>query len=168
MNLWLLQINPLKNVIGYTLVEWYVGVILESEAKLSTGFSESPCQNGGQSDCLSRLILNLHVEMLKSLNPRHNNKYVVWIALKRLFPWNLIKSYIIYKTKPRVVGGRKIHSGYISKRLSLAGLKLLHWNHSDGIFWLCNKVALSLFNCTVLSAVSCFLLHWQVCSHLIR
>lgn len=69
MNLWLLQINPLKNVSG--------GVILESEAKLSTGFSESPCQNGCQSDYLFRLILNQHFEMLKSLNPRHNNKFVV-------------------------------------------------------------------------------------------
>lgn len=103
-----------------------------------------------------------------ALNPRHNNKYVVWITLKILFPWNLIKSYRVYKTKPRSLGGRKMNSGYISKWSSLAELKLLHWNHSNGIFWLRNKVALSLFNFTVLSAVSCFLLHWQLCSHLIR
>lgn len=143
-------------------MQWYLGVILESEAKLSTGSGGNPCQNEGQNNCLFMLILNKYFEMLKSLNPRHTNKYVVWILLKRLFPWNLIKSYIVYKTKPRLVGGRKIHSGYISKRLSLAGLKLLHWNHSNGIFWLGNKVALSLFNFSVLSAVSCFLLHWQL------
>lgn len=164
MNLRLLQINPLKNVSG--VVHRYDPGIWGKE--LSTGFSESPCQNGCQRDYLFRLILNQHFEILKSLNPRHNNKFVVWITLKIIFPWNLIKSYIIYKTKPRLVGGRKIHSGYISKILSLAGLKLLHWNHLNGIFWLCNKVALSLFNFTVLSAVSCFLLHWQLCSHLIR
>lgn len=148
-------------------MEWYLSVILESEAELTTGFGGSSCQNGAQSNRLFVSILNQHFEMLKSLNCRHNNKYVVWITSKRLFPWKLIKSYIVYKTKPRLVGGRKIHSGYISKRLSLAGLKLLHWNHLNGIFWLCNKVALSLFNFTVLSAVSCFLLHWQLCSHLI-
>lgn len=135
------QIIPSKKVIWDAFMDWYLCVLLESETKLSTGFGGISCQNGGQSNCLFMLILNQHFEMLKSLNPRHNNKYVVWTTLKRLFPWNLIKSYIVYKTKPRLVGGRKIHSGNISKRLSLAELKLLHWNHSNGIFWLCNKVA---------------------------
>lgn len=48
---------------------------------------------------------------------------------------------MVYKTKPRLDGDRKIHPGYTSKRLILAGLKLLHWNHSNGIFGFATKLS---------------------------